>query len=317
MHVNRYFVLAIKGAIFSSALAIIWLKLDDPDTWSALSAVEASAISPIFLILALALLPLNIGLEAQKWREVIEPSVKVSIRRAGLAVIAASAVGLITPNRIGEFAGRILYVPAGKRTGSALLTIYGNAAQLLCTFAVGVLCGATVLLQESFVANFSPPWKAILALFALMLTTLLIYMYFKPKVILAWLRRIPWLSNKLPDWTMPMSSEFSSRIFLLSLLRYGIFCVQFYLLLKAFNVSVSFGLAMQLIAISHLLIAFVPSTFLGKIGIREAVTLSVFSFFIGNSAGIVAASLSIWLINLVVPAALGSLLVLLVPVRNT
>jgi len=59
------------------------------------------------------------------------------------------------------------------------------------------------------------------------------------------------------------------------------------------------------------LMAVVPTlTFLTDLGFRWAVGIQVFQVYTLNTAGILAVSLGIWLINLIIPALVGSLLIL-------
>src|SRR5262249_6990083 len=52
---------------------------------------------------------LNWGLEACKWRLLLWPLEKISFGRSFKAILAGVALALNTPNRIGEYGGRVLY----------------------------------------------------------------------------------------------------------------------------------------------------------------------------------------------------------------
>jgi hypothetical protein len=57
--------------------------------------------------------------------------------------------------------------------------------------------------------------------------------------------------------------------------------------------------------------AVVPTfTFLTELGLRWEASLQIIELFSANRVGIFASSLGIWLINLVIPALIGSLLIL-------
>ena len=53
---------------------------------------------------------INWGLEARKWQVLLEPIQKMSFIRAFKSVLGGLALSLNTPNRMGEYGGRILYV---------------------------------------------------------------------------------------------------------------------------------------------------------------------------------------------------------------
>jgi hypothetical protein len=57
--------------------------------------------------------------------------------------------------------------------------------------------------------------------------------------------------------------------------------------------------------------AVIPTlTFLTELGLRWGASIQVIQFFSANTVGIFAASFAIWLINLIIPALIGSLLIL-------
>jgi hypothetical protein len=57
--------------------------------------------------------------------------------------------------------------------------------------------------------------------------------------------------------------------------------------------------------------AVVPTfTFLTELGLRWEASIQILELFGAGAVGIFAASLAIWLINLIIPALIGSLLIL-------
>jgi hypothetical protein len=60
-----------------------------------------------------------------------------------------------------------------------------------------------------------------------------------------------------------------------------------------------------------LAMATLPSfTFLTELGLRGEASIQIMQLFSSNTIGIFAASLGIWLVNLIIPALAGSLLIL-------
>ncbi len=65
------------------------------------------------------------------------------------------------------------------------------------------------------------------------------------------------------------------------------------------------------VSVMFVVMAIVPSlTFLTDLGFRWEAGIQIFRVFTLNTAGILAVSLGIWLINLIIPALIGSLLIL-------
>ena len=63
--------------------------------------------------------------------------------------------------------------------------------------------------------------------------------------------------------------------------------------------------------------AIIPTIALADIGIRGKLALELFGMISSNQLGIIAAALSIWLINLIGPAIVGSLLIIRIKLINT
>ncbi len=70
------------------------------------------------------------------------------------------------------------------------------------------------------------------------------------------------------------------------------------------------GRVFGLLALCLLVIAIVPSVAaLTELGVRWNTSIEVLHLFSLNTAGILAVSLAAWLINLVIPALIGNLLI--------
>ncbi len=59
------------------------------------------------IAIVLLMMPLNWGIEAQKWRYIMEPKEEISFWRASKGVLAGASVSSLSPNRIGDFLGRV------------------------------------------------------------------------------------------------------------------------------------------------------------------------------------------------------------------
>ena len=101
------------------------------------------------------------------------------------------------------------------------------------------------------------------------------------------------------------------RILFLSFGRYIVFIVQYSLIFPVFNVALGFGAVWGGMSVVFLVMAVVPTfTFLTELGLRWEASIQILELFSSNMVGVFAASFAIWLINLIVPALIGSLLIL-------
>jgi hypothetical protein len=89
-----------------------------------------------------------------------------------------------------------------------------------------------------------------------------------------------------------------------------VFVLQYLLLLKAMQVELALVLGFWLIAVFYLVMALAPSIGFVELPLRVTACWSLLKFYTGNELGVGAAALGIWVINLVVPAVIGSLLLL-------
>src|SRR5215208_4195931 len=105
----------------------------------------------LYLVLALCLVPLNWGLEAWKWKLSVHDVYPISFLQAFKAVLSGVSFSVTTPNRIGEYVGRIIYLPEGNRLKTISVTVVGSFAQLLVTILMGttgVIVSKNILLRH-------------------------------------------------------------------------------------------------------------------------------------------------------------------------
>jgi hypothetical protein len=101
------------------------------------------------------------------------------------------------------------------------------------------------------------------------------------------------------------------KILFLSFGRYLVFIIQYLLVFPVFGVLLSPVQVLGGVSVVFLVMAVLPTfTFLTELGLRWGTSVKVLDLFSSNTIGIFAASFAIWLINLIVPALIGSLLIL-------
>ncbi len=276
--------------------------------------IKQSWQNPAFWLVVL-LLPLNWGLEARKWQLLIRPLEKFTFFTAFKSVLAGCSVTMLTPNRIGEYGGRIFFVQQQNRLDAIPLTILGSMSQLLVTLAMGSAGLAIVKYTnnpQQLFTFFSDYTGSLLLLTGICASLFLMLLYFKASVLVRLLMRIKKL-KRFTDHILLLNS-FSRkqllRILFLSFLRYMVFILQYVLLLKVMQVQINFGICFWLLSVFYLVMAVAPTIGFTELPVRAAASIEILQSFSSNIIGIQAASLGIWLINLVIPAIAGSLLIL-------
>ena len=119
-------------------------------------------------------------------------------------------------------------------------------------------------------------------------------------------KRFAYLVNALEDFDATLLIKLLS----LSLLRFIIFIVQYYLLFRLFDVQVLWWQGFWSVSVSFLVMAVIPTFAIAELGLRGRIGLTLTGLFSTNATGIIFATAGIWFINLIVPAIAGSLLIL-------
>jgi len=101
------------------------------------------------------------------------------------------------------------------------------------------------------------------------------------------------------------------RFLSISVLRFVVFSLQYFLLFRFFGVDVSVVECWLGISVMFLVMAAIPTIALfTDVGIKNELSIKLIGIFSSNSLGISLTTLSVWFINLVFPAVVGSLIIL-------
>ena len=305
------------------AFSIYTQVLQQPNLHQTISNISHAFNRPgewrLWTIIALMLV--NWSIEARKFQVLMQGTQQISWLKCLEAIFTGVAFAMNTPNRIGEYGGRVLYVDEPYRWKAVALTVIGSVSQLTITLIAG--CGAIIylLLHPLLLAHaegsiFSKNILVIILCVVSTITFVCLFIFFRPGIVTQFAEKLT--GNE--KWLTPVSVLKTLhvrkllRVFSLSTGRYVVFVFQSILMLQLLQVTVSFADAFWLMALIFLLLAIVPTIALAEIGVRGKISLAILGLVSANEFGIVAASTGIWLINLVLPALLGSLLILSVKI---
>ncbi|HEY4934953.1 MAG TPA: lysylphosphatidylglycerol synthase domain-containing protein [Puia sp.] len=255
----------------------------------------------------------NWTLETFKWQIALRPVQSIGFIRAFKAILAGTCIASFTPNRVGEYLGRMLFVDPGNKMLSITPTILCSMSQMLVTLVAG---SVGIYLYSSLPFQFQSAWISPAFLGSAMIATAgaaiglgLVYFRFDPLVT----RVNNWLKKNKKSFSIPQNFSFPIliTILIISLIRYLVFVLQYFLLFSLFGIPLMGMQVFTGVSVMFVLMAIVPTlTFLTDLGFRWAAGIQIFQVFTSNTAGILAVSLGIWLINLIIPALVGSLLIL-------
>jgi uncharacterized membrane protein YbhN (UPF0104 family) len=276
----------------------------------------------LLFCLGFILVFINWGIESLKWKYLIKKIEVLSFSRSVKAVLSGISVSIFTPNRIGEYFGRAFILEKANRFEGVLITIIGSISQLLITIIFGSISLIFFIPEFFDISEYFYGYFFIgLVVSILLILTLLLIFFFNIKILTSILE-----SFSKKKWVkfrkrIKIFSQYSKKelftVLMLSFLRYIIFTLQFFILLKAFSVDVKFSQSIMIISIIFLVMTALPTVTLAELGIRGSVTLYFFGLYFEkqgilldqSNIGIILASSAIWIINLAIPALFGTVFV--------
>jgi hypothetical protein len=302
--VYRRLLLALKVGIFIFMCFVIYRRVSGVQhVIGSFDVFEGrfSGGNSALLIVAILLMPLNWTLEAIKWKLLLKHSTRVTLREAMRSVLGGLSIGFATPARVGEFAGRVMFLHKGERVDGIYLSALGGIAQSIVTFL-------TALFMLRFYTGkidvfFSAYSYVAFALLAFVMTAL----YISFDQVVTWLHKSGLRIDRYIIETAKMPHRNDKwLVFLTSFLRYGVYVLQYYLLLRfigiggdVFEVIAAISLILFLQSVSPL----IPLT---DMPVRGGIALLVFSEYGSDmTIGIFMVPVMLWAINLLFPAILG------------
>lgn len=265
------------------------------------------------LILSILLIPANWSLEAYKWKYLIGKIEQISFGRAIEGIITGVTMGFVTPHSIGDYAARILTLTNAERLKGIGAVFMSRISQFYITLyfgSVSIVFYVYKVIQTGELNYQLVIWFTVLS----NIIFILIFIYHKP--ILRYLERIKLFRKLLSYFEVIQNYSFRELNFVLglSLVRYIVFCVQFVLVLLYFGIELPIGLLLAGVAFIFFVKSVIP-TFL-DLGVRETAAVVFFGVFSYNHQNIIFASLTLWLLNLVIPALVGLFLIYRIRVFN-
>ncbi len=271
------------------------------------------------LWLVIFMMFVNWGIESQKWRYLISKIEKISFIKAYEAVLTGASVSFFTPNRVGEYFGRVFILDKAGHLEGVFITILGSLSQLLVTILTGTL--ALLLIHPQVVPEIQGyPGLLYYSLVGIiiLLDTLLLFLYFNVSLLTGLKQSISKTRFRKYGKVFRIFKYYSAKellfVITLSFTRYLVFSLQYFLLLKIFSVPIPFYNGMIIISLIFLIITVFPTVALTELGIRDSVAIYFFGLYFTQTGtmtdevaiGVLSASTFLWLLNLAIPALTGT-----------
>jgi uncharacterized membrane protein YbhN (UPF0104 family) len=311
MPFKKYLSILIKIVIVFFSFYFIYSELvhhNDVGRISLESLLDTIINNYSLILIVVLMMFINWMLESLKWKFMIRKIEAISFFTSLRAIFSGITVSSFTPNRIGEYGGRVFCLEKSDRIQAVFITILCSMAQLLTTIIFGSF--AFFILHEQFlddqyfiieISSFS-----LLVLFTF--NILFVLAYFNVASLIKFLLKFSFF-NFLRKY-INIISLFNTRdllvTFLFSVLRYLVFSIQFLILLYVFNVDISLFDAILSIMLIFFFITLTPTITIAEIGVRGSMALLVLLKFSTNIIGILSSTFLLWIINLIIPAIIGS-----------
>ena len=230
------------------------------------------------IIVVFLMMFLNWFIEALKWRFLISKIEKISILRSLRAIFSGITVSAFTPNRIGEYGGRVFCLKEGDRGQAVLITVIGSMSQLITTIVfgtIGVLCLPMYNSEILGIIVLEDITYSIFIFLFVLLDILLIFFLLNTSFVSNLLFKIKFLDS-YKKYTTVFSfynSKELLKVLMYSVLRYVVFSTQFFILLRLFDVHITYFDAFVLITSMFLIISIIPSIAITELGVRGSIAI--------------------------------------------
>lgn len=299
--IKQFLLLLLKLIVVGLAFYFIQSQLADKEwDWNIIAEKWQQPKGVFYIIGILILTFLNRFIEVLKWKNlahIIEP---ITIWESTKQVLIGITFGIVTPNGIGEYAGKAWFYPRKDAGKIVFLNAVCNGIQVIYAVVFGFI--GTLYINN--LHNFIPNTYIYLFSGGFLVTLLFIFLIknirikgYSLQTIFTFLRKIP--------------KEIHRKNIILAFLRYTALTHQYYLLYRFFDVEIDYGTLLAIVASIYLLASSLPNFQAIDFALKGSVALFLFGLFSVNEWVIALVATSIWLLNLVIPICIGSVFLLL------
>ena len=303
LSIKAAIVIALTMAVYNQVLG----KENFKELWNDFYQQLMSPAYVHFLVILILLMPVNWGLEVLKWQNFIQGRVPIGFWQLFKGVLAGVSIALFTPNRVGEFGGRVLMVGAKYSWVAIAASVVGSFCQMLILISAGLI-GVCYLGGHQL--NWDPDVFGLLIFFIGMILLLMLYAYFNIGKILKLGKFLPgqkWLKAIAPK--LRMLGEYNNKTLLAGLLlgglRFSVYSFQYFFALRFYGVQIPLADALAGITSIFLFQTIVPLPPLIGLVARGELALLIWNYFEANEISILGATFTLFVINLCIPAFVG------------
>ena len=263
-----------------------------------------------WVLLAAALLPLNIALQYWKWKILLRTlKPEISFSEVFSSLLVGFTLGLATPGRMGEV-GRAFAIRDSEPLRIMGLSLTDKFYSLGCTALIG---GLAILILPGMVLQQSGYIIISSAIIYLVGTYVVLYLFLHPGFVRGIFYSISLMLPKrdkikgLISCLDGISPKKARTVFMLSVLFYLTFITQFYMMTRAFS-DLSLWNGFRGLPAIVFTKTFLPVS-IGGLGVGELASVQFLSLFKVEAAAAFNASMILFSINVLIPGIVGFLFI--------
>ena len=259
----------------------------------------------ILLLIPIAMVFVNWSLEAIKWQMLSHKIEKLTFRESLAGVLAGQSLAFATPQSLGDYAGRIWNLKNSGRLGAIGAVLLGRWVQSIVTGMFGSLGLLLVLVRELSLTRPGAVFAAI-GMLGVWGTLVFLLLNSRDRVIF-FLEKV--IGTRLTKYihvvTLYQSGEIL-KIMLLTLGRYLVFTLQFFIIIKLFFLELNPLIILAGITWMFLIKSIMPAiNIFTDLGVREMAVVYFFGYYEVDMAVIILASVLLWMLNILLPTFVG------------
>ncbi|MBE8713534.1 lysylphosphatidylglycerol synthase domain-containing protein [Sphingobacterium hungaricum] len=308
---KNYINLLFKLAIVGLAMWFVVTKINSQNLREFKLLMQGFDATSMYLLLGAVvfLMLVNWSLEVVKWKYLSKRIEEISWMKATKSVFCGLTWAIFTPNRIGEYGGRILVLKPGHRASGAVAMGVGQFAQLVLTSVFGALSIAW------FVSTYLPTPTSVkfgIWILAIIYALAFVILYFNVHWVDYLVGKIKFLKKIKPFFSV--LEEYSTKelgyVLFLSAARFFIFTSQYVILMLVILPELPFVSMVLMIFILFFVQSALPSLDIFDFSVRSLVASNLYSYITTQEIAVMAIVSCIWFVNLILPAIIGSFFVM-------
>ncbi|MBL57791.1 MAG: hypothetical protein CMP61_11445 [Flavobacteriales bacterium] len=270
------------------------------------------------LILVFVLMFVNWGAEIFKWRLLSNYMMPVSFKLAAKSTLAGVAASVFTPFRVGSFFGKAALFPHRMRGKGMILQLFNAMAMFIVNFFFGLLfIGFLGLFADGFIFGVNSKILSAIGFLGSVLVLIFWFLFVNVRILLTAFGRWKFTKSWSKYFELVNDSRYtrlSITLIFVSVLRYLAITYQYVLVYEVFGVGIEGWQTFVAAGTLFFILQFLPVFNAVELGVTRTAILSLILTTFGLvteltpqiTLSITLASFFIWVVNLAIPAVIGS-----------